>query len=192
MVFTVFLYFCRLMSKLISQTMKRSVIVSYLIMWLSDWGKDMNGLGRVCFQKVVHQHIEQHRSSLLIKKQKDPSRRAMSNKSRFIRSCPLTAVYRLNNIRWKCSAVLPVLSCSLIRPLISSSWWRSEVSRSGRSSPMLGCSLAMVVAVLEGEAGCFSRCLSPAAWRTPGATHQYSLQAPLCSHQHQFINISQN
>lgn len=45
------------------------------------------------------------------------------------------------------AAVVPVLSCSLIRPLISSSWWRSEVSRSGMRSPILDCSLAMAAAL---------------------------------------------
>lgn len=85
--------------------------------------------------------------------------------------------------RWR--EVLPVLSCSLMRPLISSSWWRSEVSRSGRRSPTLGCSLAMVAAVLGMEVASLLRCPSLPAWRTPGATHQYSLQAPL----HQSTNI---
>lgn len=83
-------------------------------------------------------------------------------------------------------AFVPVLRCSLMRTLISSSWWRSEVSRSGRRSPTLGCSLAIVAPLLEGWSeelsevggGGRSRPFSP-AWSTPGATHQYCLQAPL-------------
>lgn len=79
------------------------------------------------------------------------------------------------------SAFVPVLRCSLMRTLISSSWWRSEVSRSGRRSPTLGCSLAMVVSVLEGWTEGRSEGVRPflPAWSTPGATHQNSLQAPL-------------
>lgn len=79
------------------------------------------------------------------------------------------------------SELVPVLRCSLMRTLISSSWWRSEVSRSGRRSPTLGCSLAMVVSALEGWSEGLSEGVRPflPAWSTPGATHQYSLQAPL-------------
>lgn len=79
------------------------------------------------------------------------------------------------------SAFVPVLRCSLMRTLISSSWWRSEVSRCGRRSPTLGCSLAMAVSVLEGWSEELSEGVRPflPAWSTPGATHQYSLQAPL-------------
>lgn len=63
--------------------------------------------------------------------------------------------------RWTSPADVPVLSCSLMRPLISSSWWRSEVSRSGRRSPTLGCSLAMVAAVLGVEAASLSHGVRP-------------------------------
>lgn len=51
------------------------------------------------------------------------------------------------------SVLLPVLRCSLIRPLISSSCWRSEVSRRGSKSPTLSCSLAMLVLATWGRGG---------------------------------------
>lgn len=56
-------------------------------------------------------------------------------------------LYQVGNIDLT-NCVIPALSCSLIMTLISSSWWRSEVSRSGRRSPTLGCSLAMVTSAL--------------------------------------------
>lgn len=31
---------------------------SHLVVWFSDWGENMHCLGRICFQKVVHQPIQ--------------------------------------------------------------------------------------------------------------------------------------
>lgn len=163
---------------------------SHLIVRFSDWGEDMHCLGRICFQKVVHQPVQQHGTSLFKARK---GKFYLKDIVIFQQKCDSfhldTAYYSPkllygqishSGLKWF-QHFVPVLRCSLMRPLISSSWWRSAVSRSGRRSPTLGCSLAMVVSVLEGWSEGLSEGVRPflPAWSTPGATHQYSLQAPL-------------
>lgn len=103
----------------------------------------MHCLGGVGLQEIIHQAVQQHRPSIC-KTQVELDCQSCNKTLPGIITDPVANIERFITLTQQ-YLTGPVLRCSLIRPLISSSWRRSEVSSRGSRSPTLSCSLDMVV-----------------------------------------------